>query len=280
MARTVVFEKHAVERTKWSALLAIGDALKKRGHGVEYFVPTCFTPPVTQEELDAGEVLPSAKVDMPNTPIGRTDAIFTWAANYLNIQEYYARHNPKCDIYTVDWGFLAADLGYQFVLKNGQFPKGCPQDRFDHLGIPIADPGSFWDKDGHVLVCRQNHHESWYDDIIREANTRKKKTRKLKIREYYKRGDKSAPPLEDDLKGAFAVITYNSTVLYQALLRRIPVFVSPACPASVYCETSVYKLEKATECGDDVKGFLSDVAYSQYTLEELRRGEFVTTYQL
>ncbi len=280
MARIVVFEKRAVERVKWSSLIAVGDALKKRGHGVEYFVPTCFTPPATQEELDAGEVLPSAKVDMPNTPISRTDAIFTWANNNFNVQEYYVRHNPKCDIYTTDYAYIAPEQGYRFLLKNGKFLKGCPQDRFDHMGIPVADPGSFWDKDGHILVCMQNHHESWYDDAIRELNQRKKKSRKVKIREYYKRNDKSMPPIEEDLKGAFAMVTYNSTVLIQALLRRIPVLVDPASPASVYCETSLYKVEKATECGDDVKGFLADVAYSQYTLEELRRGEFVAAFQL
>lgn len=82
-------------------------------------------------------------------------------------------------------------------------------------------------------------------------------------------------PLKDDLKGCYALVTFNSTCLYEAYLHKIPVFCDRSCPASVACETDVDKRILDMQKIEDPVPFLSNVAYSQWTLDEMRRGIFL-----
>lgn len=261
----IVFDKWAVERVKWSSLLAIGDTLKQRGNKVEYFIPRYFNP---ERAEDTGEWIG----DIPNTGIYSTQGIFVWSFNpdTERIIDFYRKNVPDVDIFTVDYGFLKREQGYWFVMKNNKFPSGCSNDRFDNLGVKLVAPQTkMFSPEGHILVCTQNHHEKWYDSAMKQL-FQSAKNHKIRVREY-----DSEKPLIEDLKGAYACVTYNSTALYQALINRIPVFCAKECPASEYCETNLYKIEKATKLEDDVLPFLYNVAYSQFTLQELKAGEFL-----
>jgi len=298
----VVFDKWAVERVKWSSLVAIGDTLKQRGNKVEYFIPRYFSP---ERAEDTGEWVG----DIPNTSLFNTSGIFVWSFNpdTERIVDFYRKHAPNVDVFTVDYGFLKRDEGYWFVMKNNKFPSGCPEDRFKNFGIKVvpyensviekpkatktrnkasettdtlevteeilssdvSEIEDMFDSKGHILVCKQNHHDKWYDSAMKQL-FQSAKNHKIRVREY-----DSEKPLVDDLKGAFACVTYNSTALYQALINRIPVFCDKECAASEFCETNLYKVEKAKKIDDDVLPFLYNVAYSQYTLSELKAGEFL-----
>ncbi len=77
-------------------------------------------------------------------------------------------------------------------------------------------------------------------------------------------------------------MTYNSTCLYKALLNKIPVFCSTNCPAanskdavdSKIINTNFALLNDVGKVEDPVP-FLSNVAYNQYTLEEIREGLWI-----
>lgn len=249
----VVFEKWACERIKWSALIAIGDAINKGGVDVvEYFTPPYFSP-------ESG--------DMPKTPEAAIQGIFTWGFNYFKIQEYYKQKH--IDVFVTDNGFLGRDQGYQYILKNNTFVKNRKDDRFKALGLEIK---SSYSSKGPILVVLQNHHKEWYDKIIEVL--RAKADRPIKIREW---GSKK--PLEKDLFRASALVTYNSTALYTALLHQIPVFCSKDCPVSnseKALESRMVNINFAliNDVGkvEDPLPFLSNVAYNQYTLEEMREG--------
>ncbi len=252
----VVFEKWACERVEWSALIAIGDSLQQGGmDSIEYFIPSCFNP-------DIG--------DMPMTPEAAIEGVFTWHWNYFDIQDYYKA--KKIDVYTVDWGFLGRDKGYQFILKNNTFVKNKPDDRFKALNCTIK---SSWKEGGHILIAMQNHHLDWYAKVIEVLKA--KTDREIKIREFNEK-----KPLEKDLRGASALVTYNSTCLYKALLNKIPVFCSTNCPAanskdavdSKIINTNFALLNDVGKVEDPVP-FLSNVAYNQYTLEEIREGLWI-----
>lgn len=283
----VVFDKWAVERVKWSSLIAIGDTLKQRGNRVEYFIPRYFSP---ERAPDTNEWAG----DIPNMNINSITGIFVWSFNpdTPRIVDFYRKNAPNVDIFTVDYGFLKRESGYWFVMKNNKFPAGCKGDRFSDLGLQMvsAEPEiiepeqvegqskskvkpikkyPMFNPEGHILVCKQNHHEQWYDMAMKQL-FQSAKDHKIRVRDY-----DSEKPLIDDLKGAFACVTYNSTALYQALLNRIPVFCDKECAASEYCETNLYKINKAQMVEDDVLPFLYNVAYSQYTLQELKAGEFL-----
>lgn len=259
--RYVIYDKWTVERVERSALIAIGDFLKSENNLIEYFLPSCFS------------------TCLPSTPFDQIDGIFTWGANNLFVQEFYRKEHPRVPIYTVDSGFLRRDLGYKYILKDGKFPAiGSPGDRFKALGLKSLK-NSMWNETGHVLVVMQNHHKEWYDQTIRQLKSIVKDTREIRLRPYPEDINTKAEygkTLKDDLKGCFAVVTYNSTCLYEAIQKGIPVFCSIDCPASIFCETNLYKILKATQLGDEKDQFLNDVAYSQYTLDELRKGEFIS----
>lgn len=251
----VIFEKWAVERVKWSSLIAIGDSLKQEEFNVEYFIPSCFN-------LDMG--------DIPITPEKTITGIFTWYWNYFNIQEYY---KDKLDVYTVDWGFLARDKGYQFIVKNNSFVENKPSDRFEELKLTIR---SAYKEDGHILICQQNHHNDWYRRVIKmvEENTSKK----VKVRAY----DSDPKTLKSDLNGASALVTYNSTAMYQAVLGKIPVYCSKYAPianSKTALDLGIVSLDLSTIDNakkiEDPVPFLSNVAYNQYTLEEMRKGIWI-----
>jgi len=257
--RYIVFDKWTVERIERSALIAIGDFLKSENHLVEYFPPSCLSS------------------CLPSTPIDQLDGVFTWGANNLSVIDYYKKNAPNVPIYTVDSGYLRRDLMYKYILKNGKFPViGASDDRFKALGLKIK---STWSAEGHILVIAQNHHEEWYDQTVKQLNSIVKDTKEIRIRPYpsdVNIKEEYGKTLKEDLKGCFAVVTYNSACLYEALIKTIPVFCSQDCPASIFCETNLYKIMKAVQLGDDVNQFLYDVAYSQYTMDELRKGIFTS----
>jgi len=243
MTKIVIFEKWAVERTKWSSLIAIGDGLKAKEVKFDYYLPNCFHP----ERGEAPEV----------------DIIFTWGFNYFNIQEYY---KGKAKVVLVDRGFLRRDLDYRYIVRSNRLPLNCSPDRYERLGIVQAkSPGP---KSSHVLICTQNHHAEWYQNADAVIRANAKSDRKVKIRKY-----DSEIPFEKDLKGAHALVSYNSTCLYQAISQGIPVFCDPSCLASEVAETDLTKIE--TPRIVDSTQFLNNLAYSQWTLDEMRRGDFV-----
>jgi hypothetical protein len=252
----VIFEKWAVERVKWSALIAIGDSLEQDGmNDIEYFVPSCFNP-------EGG--------DMPATPEASIEGVFTWHWNYFDIQEYYK--TKKIDTFTIDWGFLGREKGYQFILRNNTFVNNKPDNRFKALNCRVR---AGWEEGGHILVAKQNHHLEWYSkaiDVLKD-----KTNREIRVREFDEK-----KPLEKDLKGASALVTYNSTCLYKALLQRVPIFCSKDCPAANSKEavdSRIININFAllNDVGkvEDPVPFLSNVAYNQYTLEEIREGLWI-----
>ena len=248
MKNFVIFEKWAVDRERWSSLITIEKALKSRGNKTEYFVPSCFS---------------LSKPDLPDTPEDQIDGVFTWGFNYFNIQEYY---KGKTDIFTVDWALLGREKGYQYILKNNSIPENKPDDRFQEMGLK---PISKWNENGHILIAKQNHHLDWYKETIDKLKGITKK--KIRIREF---DANKHTPLKDDLKGAFALVTYNSTCLYQAVLNKIPVFCHSDCPAAPFFETDLSKINKAVKIEDPIP-FLSNVTYTQFTLEEMKKGKFI-----
>ena len=243
MAKIVIFEKWAVERTKWSSLIAIGDGLKAKEIKFDYYLPNCFRP-------ERGEV-PEA------------DIIFSWGFNHFEIHEYY---KGKAKIILVDRGFLRRDLDYRYIVRSNRLPQNCSPDRYKMLGISqVKSPGP---KSSHVLICTQNHHKEWYQKAISNIHANIKPGRRIKVREF-----NSDVPFEKDLKGAHALVSYNSTCLYQAISQGIPVFCDPSCLASEVAEIDLSKIE-SPKIVDNTQ-FLNNLAYSQWTLEEMRRGDFV-----
>ena len=78
--------------------------------------------------------------------------------------------------------------------------------------------------------------------------------------------------LEQDLDDAWCVVVYNSVVSVQALIQGIPVFTdTDICSALPLAEKNFSNIEEPF-LPDNREQFLNSLAYSQFTLEEIRSG--------
>ena len=78
--------------------------------------------------------------------------------------------------------------------------------------------------------------------------------------------------LEDDLNEAWCVVAYNSVISIEALINGIPVFTNvDICPALPLANKNYSDIEKPY-LPDDREKLLNSLAYSQFTLEEIRSG--------
>jgi len=89
--------------------------------------------------------------------------------------------------------------------------------------------------------------------------------------------DPRAITLEDDLAGAWAAVTYNSTAGHTALLAGVPVFCSPNAIYADIANTD-FKDLKAPQMGNRGE-FYRRLAYTIWTREEIREGVFWDTLQ-
>ncbi len=238
----VIFDKWAVERVKWSSLLACGEGLKAKDYNCSFFNPQCFN------SKDAPEA----------------DVVFIWGFNNFNIQEYYKN---RADVVLVDRGFLRRDLDYRYIVKNGRLPQGMPSDRYDSLGVQKMNGRK--PKEAHILICMQNHHADWYKQAIEIIKSNVNPGREVRIRPF-----NCDTTLEKDLRGALAAVSFNSTCLYSAIAQSIPVFCDPSCLAARegIAETDLSKIESAIVI--DAAQFLNNLAYAQWTLKEIKSGDF------
>jgi len=101
-----------------------------------------------------------------------------------------------------------------------------------------------WKKDGsYILVIPPSHHtaiwfemdeEKWIEDTIKEI--KKYTDREIKVRYKFRDNEKwhnkrNKTPLEEDLSGAFAIVSWHSMTANEALVYGIPSFASNHSPA-------------------------------------------------
>ena len=82
--------------------------------------------------------------------------------------------------------------------------------------------------------------------------------------------NKQQKPLQDDLKDAWAVVTFNSSVAIDAIYQGIPVFCGPECSAYPVGEQNLELIEKPKRT--EREPWLWHLAYNQFTLKEMESG--------
>ena len=177
--------------------------------------------------------------------------------------------------YYVDHAYFSRGHGRNYrVCRNG-FDAGpvhrCPDDRLRQLRLQVAP----WRHGGGpVIVCpptqffMQAHAcEDWLASTL--ATLRQHTDRELIIREKPQTG--SLQPLEEALMGAHALVTHSSNVAIEAVVLGTPVFVAPASAAAPVGLTDLSRIE-APVCPDRMP-WLAHLAYSQFSMEEIRSGE-------
>ena len=168
-----------------------------------------------------------------------------------------------------------------------------PSDRFDMLGIEIKQYD--WIKNDKILLVGQSLHDAhlyrvdfqkWISDIYSEL--RLYTDRPIYFRPHPKHlGNKNSIQLPegckvsdhtikiyDELKSCYAVVSYNSNVGMECILAGIPIFsfneFSSAYRLSYHDLSQIENLSNYNE--QDRLQWLYNLAYSQWTLDEMKRG--------
>lgn len=222
-------------------------------------------------------------------------------ANGANIMNAYAQRRterPPMPIYAVDYGFLRRvhgiadfETGHWQICLGGlnRLPKqNVPGDRFEHLDLTIHEKGG--DPEGVVLICGQHagdpSHGLGEDSIVRWADQQVAKYAAEGLAVVYRPHPDSpgliptipgakidANPKRGGLADALAVarllVTISSTAGVEALLAGVPA-VATAPERAIWGSLSGTTLPSVAQRLD----FFNRLAYAQWTLDEMRAGDF------
>lgn len=155
---------------------------------------------------------------------------------------------------------------------SGAWPVGGPE-RWDALGIELKA----WRTEGdHILVAPNRSFgmpgfimpPNWAESLVTRLRARTK--RPIKVRPHPGNGPPKTP-LIDDMRGAWAVVIWSSSVGCEALIEGIPVICeSPWWIAKGAALRSLNDLETA-ELPDRLPA-LRRLAWAQWTVEEIESG--------
>lgn len=191
------------------------------------------------------------------------------------------KHNRIHDIdyYEVDRGYINPNHfdGYYRISKNALQAKynslEFPSDRLGKLKI---DRQEWFNPKGQIIICPPTeyienyygHKNGWWLSEIEAALKDIKKSIII-------RNKLNQSPLEQQLKDAYCVITFNSNVAVDAAIKGIPVITGAYSIVGKWCKNSIQdvidaKIEPRNSL--EVDKLLRFISYNQFTLEEIRNG--------
>jgi len=159
-----------------------------------------------------------------------------------------------------------------------------PDDRAKKLGVELKP----WKEGKYVVLCGQvpwdasvegSDHGLWLQVAAERLASYSSKPVRFRPHPMARQAlpaidgtELSLEPLAEALKSAHCVVTYNSNIAVDALLAGVPVFAHDR--GSMCWEVA----NKSLLCADvpnrpDRTQWLNDLAYAQWTLQEMRRGE-------
>jgi hypothetical protein len=174
--------------------------------------------------------------------------------------------------------------GFDGLNGNADFRnRNMPSDRFEELGIELKP----WREDGeYILLCGQvpwdasvqhTDHVGWLSSAV--EGIRKNTGKPVIFRPHPKGPDfnlphttKSTGTLESELEGAFAHVSFNSNSGVDAVLAGVPTFTGSrdAMADEVSNRNFLYL---GNPMMPDRKQWANNIAYTQWTLEEMAEGK-------
>jgi len=168
----------------------------------------------------------------------------------------------------------------------------CPADRFDALGMALVKNRQR--KAGPVVFCGQVPEDGqhglgaqalfdWHEAAV--ETVRHHTERELLFRPHPRMSDIRNVPGGIDvqssetvsaaecLRTAGMIVTYNSTMGTEALLKGVPVFCSPAAMYAPVACTDLTRIEEGADAMGDREEYFRRLAYLQWTHSEMRSGE-------
>ena len=219
-----------------------------------------------------------AVIDKPSTQPKEGDILVAW--NRYSMHEHYIRsyNNAGATVLISENGYIGSTKALSKDHHNGADEwKVGEEDRWSKLGVELAP----WRKDGDfILILPQRGMgepkvampRDWKERIVSRVGEHT--NRPIRIREHP--GQNPCKPIEEELKGAWAAVTWGSGAGIKAIIAGVPVF---------------HDFEKwigadAASLGLDIENpFLGDrmpmlhkMSYAQWSLPEIENGEALAWY--
>lgn len=202
------------------------------------------------------------------------------------------QRNKNLDVVVLETGYINRGDGENhhyaagFNGLNGRADfrnKGMPDDRFKALGLNVKP----WREDGrHILLCGQvpwdasvDHidYGQWLHSVVGEIQERTARHIRFRPHPAVKMGrlsgcEYSTRHIMEDFKDAWAVVAYNSNSAVEAVIEGIPGFsFDKGSMALPVVSQSLEDIENPYM--PDRNQWLNDLAYAQWTLDEMRSGQ-------
>jgi len=146
--------------------------------------------------------------------------------------------------------------------------------RFQSFGIPIRP----WRRTGsHVVVCpnspaffklKGDDVDRWLGEVVRILAEECDRSVRVRWKANVKRRS-----LAEDLRDAWALVTYSSNAAVDAIAAGVPVFVSSFESAAYRMGLQNLRKIETPFLPDDREAFLYALAANQWTMEEMARGD-------
>lgn len=192
--------------------------------------------------------------------------------------------------FLADNGYMRAHHfdGYYRITRNNFLHSGRGEPdygRLERLGVRISP----WQKRGDyivIIVPAPAYNSAWRFDGDAWVRRVKGEMRGHTKRPFVlrrnpmldRRCEPAQPGLQEQLSGAWAVVTHDSNVAIDALLMGVPVFATGESPARRLGNTDLTQIDSPMY-SDEREDMLAVLAANQWTLDELRTGQAWRTLQ-
>lgn len=145
--------------------------------------------------------------------------------------------------------------------------RDLPDDRWKALTTDVTP----WSKDGrHIVVAKPTPTYSRFHDLENWTERTITELKKHTDRKIITRDKEDKRPLQDDLRGAHALVAHGSIAAVEAVICGCPVFVCADSAAALVGRTDLAKIEEPIY--PDRQAWLNSLAFSQFSEAELVDG--------
>lgn len=205
------------------------------------------------------------------------DAHFFYGVDASNEAAWRAVRKARAPYYYCDNAYFDQVRGQYFrVTRNGLQHNGVGRSngkRFNDLGIEMRP----WRQRGdHVVVCPQSEHFmrtlagvdfDWTRTTL--SALARFTSRPVRLREWSRDKAALAATLDDDLRGAHALVTWSSAAAVMAVTAGVPVVTMGPCAAAPMAG-DLADIENLPQ--PERMNWASVLADNQWTLEEMKSG--------